>query len=113
MCPEINATLVSLVSYTCCCCCFAAGSQPRKQTACGCGCHLRLAIGSQVAAEIRQALAEELSITCCAGIAHNKLLAKLVGSVHKPNKQTTLFPEDVPTFMVSLSNIRAIPGDRP
>ncbi|XP_067665765.1 DNA polymerase iota-like isoform X2 [Haliotis asinina] len=79
-------------------------------SACSCGCRLRLAVGSQIAADIREALHLELGITCCAGIAHNKLLAKLVAGKHKPNKQTTLFPDRVLTLLSSLSQTRSLPG---
>lgn len=33
---------------------------------------------------------------CSAGVAHNKILAKLVCGLHKPNKQTILPHEAVP-----------------
>ena len=49
-------------------------------------------------------------ITCCAGISYNKILAKLVGTTHKPNDQSTLFPNDALPFMRSLGNVRKIPG---
>ncbi|XP_046545340.1 DNA polymerase iota-like isoform X2 [Haliotis rubra] len=77
---------------------------------CSCGCRIRLAVGSQIAADIREALHLELGITCCAGIAHNKLLAKLVAGTHKPNQQTTLFPDSVFTLLSSLSQARSLPG---
>ena len=40
--------------------------------------------------ELRAAILSELGFTSSAGIAHNKLLAKLGSSMHKPNKQTIL-----------------------
>jgi DNA polymerase iota len=58
---------------------------------CACGCDERVKIGSQIAANMRRAIFEELGLTTCAGISYNKVLAKLVGSQHKPNQQTTLF----------------------
>ncbi|KAG0713218.1 DNA polymerase iota [Chionoecetes opilio] len=45
---------------------------------CGCGCRDRLTAGTLVAKKLRQQIFETTGITCCAGIAHNKLLAKLV-----------------------------------
>lgn len=67
-------------------------------------------IGSNIAEEIRAALYKEMGITCCAGIAHNKLLSKLVGEQHKPNQQTTLFSHHALTFMSKLPKARSIPG---
>ncbi|XP_059146585.1 DNA polymerase iota-like [Physella acuta] len=77
---------------------------------CSCGCYLRLQIGSQIAADIREALEKELGITSCAGIAHNKLLAKLVGAVKKPNQQTTLPPSLAVKLISSLPSANSIPG---
>lgn len=77
---------------------------------CCCGCEKRLIMGSILAAEIRQALFDELGITCCAGIAHNKLLAKMVGSKHKPNKQTVLVPVCASDAMLALDSVRNIQG---
>ena len=67
-------------------------------------------MGSIIAAGIRDAILREVGLTCCAGIGHSKLLAKLVGEVHKPNKQTTIFPEQANKFLSSLE-IRRIPGN--
>ena len=39
---------------------------------------LRLAIGAQLADEMRAAVREDVGYTCSAGVAHNKMLAKLV-----------------------------------
>lgn len=77
---------------------------------CTCGCDKRLFIGSIIAQEIRDRLHNELGITSCAGIAHNKILAKLVGSANKPNKQTVLAPCCASTFMTSLGSVRSITG---
>ncbi|XP_055891342.1 DNA polymerase iota-like [Biomphalaria glabrata] len=77
---------------------------------CECGCYLRLQISSQIASDIREALNKELGITSSAGIAHNKLLAKLIGATHKPNQQTTILPLQSKDFMSRLSSVRCIPG---
>ncbi|KAL3865939.1 hypothetical protein ACJMK2_043284 [Sinanodonta woodiana] len=77
---------------------------------CKCGCHTRLAVGSQIAEDIRDALFHELGITCCGGISYNKLLSKLVAGTHKPNQQTTLFPEQTQELLKSLKHVRQIPG---
>lgn len=77
---------------------------------CGCGCERRLTFGARLAKEIRQKLYDELHITSCAGIAHNKILAKIVGAKHKPNKQTVLIPSCSNDVMIGLDSIRSIPG---
>lgn len=79
-------------------------------SSCQCGCERRLTIGAQLAREIRQKLYHELQITSCAGIAHNKLLAKIVGAKNKPNKQTVLIPARTNDMMIGLDSIRSIPG---
>lgn len=86
------------------------GEEPSVIESCSCGCHERLRVGSQLAADIREGLFKELGITCCGGIAHNKLLSKLVAGTHKPNQQTTLFPENTSVLMSSLRSVRNIPG---
>ena len=77
---------------------------------CQCGCKTRLFRGSIIAQEMRNKLKEELGITCCAGIAHNKLLAKLVGATHKPNQQSTVLPASCLALIESLTSPRNIPG---
>ena len=83
----------------------------QRATVCPCGCHHRLAVGSQIASDIRSAMAIELNVTCCAGIAHNKLLAKVVGSHRKPNQQTTLLTCHALALIASLKTARQIPGN--
>lgn len=78
--------------------------------ACDCGCAQRLAIGTQIAQEIRTSLHTELGITCCAGISYNKLLAKLVGSQNKPNQQTVLVSTHSEQFMRELGDLHRITG---
>ncbi|XP_037730678.1 DNA polymerase iota [Drosophila subpulchrella] len=77
---------------------------------CSCGCAQRLAIGTRIAQEIREELKLRLGITCCAGIAYNKLLAKLVGSTHKPNQQTVLVSTYAEQFMRELGDIKRVTG---
>ncbi|XP_022047199.2 DNA polymerase iota isoform X1 [Acanthochromis polyacanthus] len=74
------------------------------------GDHPRLVLGSEIAAELREAIHSSLGLTGCAGIATNKLLAKLVSGTFKPNQQTTLLPENVSDIMGSLSSLRKVPG---
>jgi len=77
---------------------------------CQCGCDRRLKIGSRLAKQFRDRLKSEFSITSSAGIAHNKVLAKMVGSQHKPDDQTTIFPCDVTKFISEIENVEKIPG---
>ncbi|XP_063359777.1 DNA polymerase eta [Cydia amplana] len=49
-----------------------------------------LLVGAAVVSEIRAAVFRETGYTCSAGIAHNKILAKLVCGMNKPNKQSVL-----------------------
>lgn len=72
--------------------------------------HPRLALGSHIAAELREAIHCKLGLTGCAGIATNKLLAKLVSGTFKPNQQTSLLPEDISDVMGCLSSLRKVPG---
>lgn len=77
---------------------------------CVCGCFEKLRVGSVIAQEIREAIRKEFNLTTCGGIAHNKLLAKLVGSRHKPNQQTTIFPNSALELILSLNSLGDIPG---
>ncbi|NWI66534.1 POLI polymerase, partial [Todus mexicanus] len=72
--------------------------------------HVRLAIGSQVAEELRETLAARLGLTGCAGVASNKLLAKLVSGTFKPNQQTLLLPESCGDLMRGLDGVQKVPG---
>lgn len=51
---------------------------------------IKLLIASSIVSEIRAAVKEQTGYECSAGIAHNKILAKLVCGLNKPNKQTIL-----------------------
>ncbi|XP_037662091.1 DNA polymerase iota isoform X2 [Choloepus didactylus] len=72
--------------------------------------HVRLLIGSQIAAEMREAIYNQLGLTGCAGVASNKLLAKLVSGIFKPNQQTVLLPESCQDLIHSLNHIKEMPG---
>ncbi|XP_062590999.1 DNA polymerase iota-like [Saccostrea cucullata] len=89
---------------------FGDKHEDKEEDICTCGCYERILTGSHIAEEIRAALHKEIGLTCCAGISHNKLLAKLVGEQHKPNQQTALFSHQVEAFMASLPKARNIPG---
>ncbi|XP_036274802.1 DNA polymerase iota isoform X1 [Pipistrellus kuhlii] len=72
--------------------------------------HIRLLVGSQIAAEMREAMYNQLGLTGCAGVASNKLLAKLVSGIFKPNQQTVLLPESSQDLIHSLKHIKEMPG---
>uniref|UniRef100_A0A1B6CUZ6 DNA polymerase eta n=3 Tax=Clastoptera arizonana TaxID=38151 RepID=A0A1B6CUZ6_9HEMI len=50
----------------------------------------QLATGAAIVEEMRLAVYETTGFRCSAGIAHNKILAKLVCGMHKPNRQSVL-----------------------
>lgn len=77
---------------------------------CLCGCEERLSIGTQIAQDIRNSIKQEFKLTCSAGIAHNKLLAKIAGSINKPDKQTLVFPSCALELVANLKSFRNIPG---
>lgn len=51
----------------------------------------------------------ETGFRCSAGISSNRMLAKLVSGLHKPDDQTVLLPPDVLDFVAPLP-VRALPG---
>ncbi|XP_050087867.1 DNA polymerase eta [Anopheles aquasalis] len=51
---------------------------------------IKLLVGASIVNEIRSAVKEKTGYECSAGVAHNKILAKLTAGFHKPNKQTIL-----------------------
>ncbi|XP_031567727.1 DNA polymerase eta-like [Actinia tenebrosa] len=72
----------------------------------------RLAIGAIIMSEIRKAVLTETTFTCSAGVAANKMLAKLACGLHKPNQQTILPMHCVPELFktVKLKKIRNLGG---
>lgn len=54
-------------------------------------------------------LQAEVGFRCSAGISSNRMLAKLVSGLHKPDDQTVLLPPDASAFVAPLP-IRALPG---
>uniref|UniRef100_A0A8D8UXM6 DNA polymerase iota n=1 Tax=Cacopsylla melanoneura TaxID=428564 RepID=A0A8D8UXM6_9HEMI len=76
---------------------------------CTCGCINRITIGTHIASDIRQDIFNEYNLTLSGGISCNKLLSKLVGSLHKPNQQTVIFPNAALDLMSHIE-LRQIPG---
>ncbi|XP_075249301.1 DNA polymerase eta-like isoform X1 [Convolutriloba macropyga] len=62
----------------------------------------RLALGAQIVEDIRRAVYEKTEFRCSAGIAHNKILAKLACGINKPNKQTILPHISIELYFQSL-----------
>ena len=58
-----------------------------------------LAAGACIVARARALVTSRLGFTCSAGVAANKLLAKLCGGLHKPNQQTVLPPSSVQALL--------------
>ena len=54
----------------------------------------------------------EVGFRCSAGIASNRMLAKLVSGLHKPDDQTVILPPDAAAFVAPLP-VRAMPGEQP
>jgi DNA polymerase-4 len=62
-----------------------------------------------IAREIRERIFDVTGLTASAGIAPNKMLAKIASDFRKPNGQHTVRPEAVDEFMRELP-VRKIPG---
>lgn len=65
--------------------------------------------GAEIARELRRRIYRTTGLTASAGIASNKLLAKIASDWRKPNGQFEIRPEDVAAFMHELS-VRRIWG---
>jgi nucleotidyltransferase/DNA polymerase involved in DNA repair len=63
---------------------------------------LLLLAGALVVLQLRRDVFNTLGYTCSAGIAHNKMLAKLSSGMHKPNKQTLVPTSAVATLLNDL-----------
>jgi hypothetical protein len=62
----------------------------------------RLLCGAAIIALFREQIYNKLGFTSSSGIAHNKMLAKVASSMHKPNKQTLVPNHRVIAFMENL-----------
>ncbi|THC96421.1 hypothetical protein EYZ11_004118 [Aspergillus tanneri] len=73
---------------------------------------IAMLIGSEVVRSIRDAVWEKLSYTCSAGVARNKMMAKLGSSTNKPNKQTIVRNRAVQNFLggFKFTKIRMLGG---
>lgn len=74
--------------------------------------HRRLVLASHLCRYIRQTILDQVGLTTSGGVAHNKLLAKLACSKHKPAEQTIFrpsHPRDVECFLDPY-DIRALNG---
>ncbi|KAF9945943.1 DNA-directed DNA polymerase eta rad30 [Mortierella alpina] len=62
--------------------------------------------------KVRQAVKDELGYTCSAGVANNKLLAKLGSGMNKPFQQTIILPKYIPDLLhgLKLKKIRNLGG---
>ncbi|KAJ8426275.1 hypothetical protein Cgig2_021590 [Carnegiea gigantea] len=58
-----------------------------------------LACGALIVAELRRQVLMETEFTCSAGIAHNKMLAKLASVMNKPAQQTVVPSTSVKEFL--------------
>jgi len=66
-------------------------------------------LGTVIAARIRQLIREETGLTASAGIAPNKLIAKIASDWNKPDGQFTVPPAKAEDFMKDLA-LKKIPG---
>ena len=73
---------------------------------------VRLHRAAELARDVRQLVWDQLGYTCTAGVAHNKTLAKLASSRHKPNQQTVVLAGAVLRFMerLEIGKIRFLGG---
>jgi DNA polymerase-4 len=58
--------------------------------------------GAAIAREIRAQIFEETGLTASAGIASNKLIAKIASDWHKPNGQKQVTDDELPAFIAAL-----------
>lgn len=67
----------------------------------------RLAVAGVIVEEIRDSVYRETGFRCSAGIAQNKILAKLACGLHKPNRQTIL-PEAAVSSLYSALPVKKV-----
>jgi len=57
----------------------------------------------------RTLIHDTLGYESCAGVGHNKVVAKIAGEQHRPNQQTCVLPCDV-IRVIAARSLRKIPG---
>lgn len=74
--------------------------------------NLRLLIGARLVEQVRKKIQEETQFHCSAGIAHNKMLAKLACSLHKPKQQTLIPAHSIQALFetTAIPNVRSLGG---
>lgn len=70
---------------------------------------IALRIGSEIVHDLRQKIFQHMKYTCSAGVAHNKMLAKLASTFRKPNHQTVILRRGTHEFL-SLNKFSKIHG---
>ncbi len=72
----------------------------------------RLLAGAELVNKMRAAVWEQTGFRCSAGIAHNKMLAKLSCGLYKPNRQTVMPMRSVEPFFrtLGLHKVRHLGG---
>ncbi|KAH8423520.1 DNA-directed DNA polymerase eta [Aspergillus melleus] len=73
---------------------------------------IAMLLGAELVRSLRNAVWEKLNYTCSAGVARNKMMAKLGSSTHKPNKQTIVRNRAVQNFLggFKFTKIRMLGG---
>lgn len=66
----------------------------------------------KIARSIKDTILHETGLTASAGVAPNKLVAKIASDFNKPNGLTVVIPEKVESFMADLP-VRKLPGVGP
>ena len=69
----------------------------------------RLAVGASIAAALRGEVKRQLGLTSSAGVAHNKILAKIASARHKPNKQAVV-PRWEAGALMAATPLGKVPG---
>lgn len=69
-------------------------------------------IGSEIVRNVRAAIREQLKYTCSAGVAQNKMVAKLGSAYKKPNQQTVIRNRAIQQFLsdFKFTKIRSFGG---